>query len=124
MARTKMENIKEVLKFHSGVIGNLVNIEKSVDRYRIVTDKLNGTLQVHNGFYYIGYVTDSSDAGWIDAIGLMVLTEKTLVRMIQSHVPDRTLQYWEEKIESVNLNELEEDLVQTYNILRQIQRKG
>lgn len=125
MARTKMDDLKEVLRYHLPTVGNLVRLEKtSKNRYLVVTDKLNGVMQEHDGFYFLGYITDCDDDGIDDAIGLMVLTERTLVRRIQTHTPERTLSHWEEKMSNMSATEMEEDLIQTYSILRHLQRRG
>lgn len=124
-ADLKLESIKQVLKYHQPSIGNVVRVEKMIkNRYLVVTDRLNGMLQEHNGFYFLAYITDCDDDGLDDAIGLMVLTERTLVRQIQSHVPERTLNYWEDKMKSMDAAELEEDMLETYSILRHLQRKA
>lgn len=113
--------IEEVLRYYSPIIGNLIRVETDNDRYSIVTDKLTGTLQKHDGFYYLAYITDVGD-GWDSAIGLMVFTKKTLARMLQTHAPDRALKNWQEKIKESTAIEIEEDLLQTYSIFRFLQR--
>lgn len=122
-SKSEIEDIEKVVKAHP-VLGNFIRVYKiSHEKYMVITDKVTGTIQKSDGFYYFAYTVDADYDGWDDSIGIYVLTEKTLVRHIQTHCPARTLEHWDQEMEQRSGPELEESLLQSYSILRQIQRK-